>query len=592
MKKNLFVLMLAAVMLLTGGLAACNRKPNDDDMRPSAGDMKYFHSGLVSAQNEDGKYGFINDRDETKIAFQYDYASGFFFDGAAMIQQNGKYFLIDAKGNELSQRYDEITPLPQEQSLWYMLLGISMDNAMFLASNNGAEKADFLSCKGKKIFELETSKFKLYDLSGNYLIVTDGAAYPDTKRGVIDITTGKTVYKTEYDGVGHTPNWTSDFGYDNYFRLYKDGKCALGDAKGKVLTEFKYASIESWFSHGLGWAKMESTPMAADPNTHILLDTSGKEVFTKEGSYTMGSYDSKGIAYFYIGVGAGRVKGYMDRSGNELISVTQQTSVVPSISETLEHESGSDFIVRRSFNAGYRVYTVYDVKGNKLNEFGPGTESELYLRDKGNVLYLFETVDGITTVTPLNGKAQRTAVKIVLEASEQFDLNDSEHGMTTIRRSDGNHRIVDKTGKKITDGRLSYSPSGFDEILGFFKDAEFLCFQKDGKIGYLDFKGNVVVPANFDDAIPPIAGAKLYGVMNDGGKWGFADKNGALKIAAKYDLVLWFLDGLAMVRLDGKFGFVDESGAEVVAPLYTDINGMFSILGLFGGGGAGSPGPA
>jgi hypothetical protein len=52
------------------------------------------------------------------------------------------------------------------------------------------------------------------------------------------------------------------------------------------------------------------------------------------------------------------------------------------------------------------------------------------------------------------------------------------------------------------------------------------------------------------------------------GKYGYRDAAGALVVPAAYDMAWAFREGRALVLLDGKFGFVDTAGNEVVPPRY------------------------
>ena len=52
------------------------------------------------------------------------------------------------------------------------------------------------------------------------------------------------------------------------------------------------------------------------------------------------------------------------------------------------------------------------------------------------------------------------------------------------------------------------------------------------------------------------------------GKWGFKDQQGNVVVRATYDAVFDFSDGMARVRNKDKFGFVDATGKEVVKPKY------------------------
>ncbi|MEG1700059.1 MAG: WG repeat-containing protein, partial [Alistipes sp.] len=52
--------------------------------------------------------------------------------------------------------------------------------------------------------------------------------------------------------------------------------------------------------------------------------------------------------------------------------------------------------------------------------------------------------------------------------------------------------------------------------------------------------------------------------FSENGKRGFVDKNGTVVIPLKYDDVGNFREGLAGVRLNGKYGYIDKNGTVVI----------------------------
>ena len=51
--------------------------------------------------------------------------------------------------------------------------------------------------------------------------------------------------------------------------------------------------------------------------------------------------------------------------------------------------------------------------------------------------------------------------------------------------------------------------------------------------------------------------------MNINGKWGYIDKSGTLVIPARYDDAWDFSEGLAHVNLNGRWFYIDKNGNEV-----------------------------
>ena len=61
---------------------------------------------------------------------------------------------------------------------------------------------------------------------------------------------------------------------------------------------------------------------------------------------------------------------------------------------------------------------------------------------------------------------------------------------------------------------------------------------------------------------------KLYSIQKDG-KWGFTNHEGEVVVPCKYDLVTELNSyGFAGVKQDGKWGVIDASGKVVVVPSY------------------------
>ncbi len=92
-------------------------------------------------------------------------------------------------------------------------------------------------------------------------------------------------------------------------------------------------------------------------------------------------------------------------------------------------------------------------------------------------------------------------------------------------------------------------------------------FNRKGKWGYRDRKGNVVIQPDYDDAFE--FSEDLACVEKDG-KNGYIDKNGNVVVDFKYDTATSFSDGLASVTIGEKSGYIDKEGNEVV-PVRFDV---------------------
>ena len=88
------------------------------------------------------------------------------------------------------------------------------------------------------------------------------------------------------------------------------------------------------------------------------------------------------------------------------------------------------------------------------------------------------------------------------------------------------------------------------------------------KYGFIDKRGNMVIEPVFDDAGDFVEG--LVRVATDN-KYGFIDKNGNAAIPMEYELVSEFSEGLAGIYVQGKWGFVNNKGEIVIKPRFSNV---------------------
>ncbi|GEM_PF-3106308 len=79
----------------------------------------------------------------------------------------------------------------------------------------------------------------------------------------------------------------------------------------------------------------------------------------------------------------------------------------------------------------------------------------------------------------------------------------------------------------------------------------------EGKFGYADGAGKLIIPARFDGAD---AFSEGLAVVLDSGRFGYIDSRGRFAIPAVYRLACAFRDGRASVRFDSSWLFIDRGG--------------------------------
>jgi hypothetical protein len=106
---------------------------------------------------------------------------------------------------------------------------------------------------------------------------------------------------------------------------------------------------------------------------------------------------------------------------------------------------------------------------------------------------------------------------------------------------------------------------------------------QNGKIGYIDQTGKIVISPQFDvgflnqSTLNVVRFSEGLAVVKVKGKWGYIDKTGAVVIKPVYTDAWPFSEGLAEVRVtDGRSGYIDKSGKMIVAPISNIGSNPFS----------------
>jgi len=88
---------------------------------------------------------------------------------------------------------------------------------------------------------------------------------------------------------------------------------------------------------------------------------------------------------------------------------------------------------------------------------------------------------------------------------------------------------------------------------------------KDGKSGFINHNGQIVIGFQFDGASSFSEGLARIFV---GDKVGFIDTNGSVVIPPKFDSALGFSDGLSVVTIGDKEGYINKTGDTIIKPVF------------------------
>jgi hypothetical protein len=114
-------------------------------------------------------------------------------------------------------------------------------------------------------------------------------------------------------------------------------------------------------------------------------------------------------------------------------------------------------------------------------------------------------------------------------------------------------------GKVLNDPRVNSKKVGEQYGIKYFQ------FIENGKMGFRDLDGKIVIKPKFDEAEMFSEG---YSAVKMDDKWGLIDEKGKYKIEPSFEYLGSVHNGLSSYRQNDKYGFVDVSGKEKIKPQF------------------------
>jgi len=147
-----------------------------------------------------------------------------------------------------------------------------------------------------------------------------------------------------------------------------------------------------------------------------------------------------------------------------------------------------------------------------------------------------------------------TALLAPLRAQQTRRLG-PEDGLLVVS-VEGKDGFIDLTGRMVI-------PATFD-FAWQFSEGRASAWQ-NGRAGFIDRSGKFVIPRVFEYARAFHEG---LAEVELGGRWGFVRMDGQLSIQPQFEETRPFSEGRAPVRIDGRWGYVDRAGVLVIAAQY------------------------
>lgn len=378
----------------------------------------------------------------------------------------------------------------------------------------------------------------------------------DEQYGVLDFQ-GNMVVDVKYNQIsadGYCSNQGSyeKTGYIVAKKLSDGMQFGYINHKGKIVLDTKYESVEralEYEDENAYLIAMQKGKKGVFKNQKKLIDLNFQNItysalskvfiVNKNGKYGFyrlngkailkPEYSSYSIAGNYISVKQEEETKLFDINGN-LINTNSYTKMI-------ETENPAYFIAE-------------DEQGNHSIISKDIKIDEKYVQ----VSYAFDHYFIVTDHTEKVGVIN--AVTGEMEINPKYDfilLIDGSHCLQAI---DGMNNLVD-----IYSQDLKKTVTMKDGIVEHINE-EYSIVYSESDMKYINSKGEVV------ENTEVYPNKKLHTIQKDG-KWGFCDENGNLVVKCEYDIATELNEyGFAGIKKDGKWGVIDETGKVIVEPAY------------------------
>lgn len=427
------------------------------------------------------------------------------------VYTEGKWGVIDSRGNIIIQpEYDEYIVVPDSSKAIF----ICTVDANY---ENNTYDTRVLNANGEELFtEYDlVEAIENYDSSNNLWYETDILKVSqDGKWGIIN-TDGRVIVAPEYDSIEALK------GVRNSLLTEKDNHYGIMDHTGSVIIENNYKEIRpisAQYENGyivindenqygvINYNKSvavenkydEVKPVYGNGNYYIAREGEDWRIVNTEGQeYLAGTYDN----IFSI-QGENAVVEQNNKYG--LVSITDNRQLLEMNYDSITYATGNNYIVSREGK-----YGVMNAEGNTLVE--PQYTNIVY-RASANI-YEATKEDYTSDLMDANLQVQLSNV-IVSEVNET-------NGYIKVRQDDKdryyNFRFEERTNREIlTTNTL------------------FLSQNEEGKYGFVDRNGNVVVNYIYDDAREQ--NDYGYASVKQNGLWGAIDSTGNVAVTPSLSL--------------------------------------------------------
>ena len=423
------------------------------------------------------------------------------------VYSSNKWGVINQEGNiVIEPSYQEMIIIPDKtKDIFICMYNVNEETGEYKTKAlNSKNEEIFTDYEQIEVLENSDKNDNIWFEEGILRVKKNG------KYGLIDLE-GKEVLSCEYDEI------TTLDGIENSLILVKDNKKGLANDKGSIIIEPLYKDIIN-----LGETYKEGYITIDEQGKYGLISTTKKQILENKFDEIKQIY----LNNYYIVVENGEEK-IINSSGEEILKGT---------SNKIQSATQKGFIIKEN-----DLYGEIDTTGEKLIETEYQELKELkentYLAKKNDKYGIIDEVQNIKIPFEYTGITYNDKANLFIAEDENYntsifdkDYNKKIEGML-IEVDTENSYIRMRINDEYKYYNFNCEEKSNTEILA---DNTLFLSKKDGKYGYVDKKGNVVVECIYDDATEQ----NQYGyvAVKKNGLWGSLNSEGKEIIEAKYNL--------------------------------------------------------
>ncbi len=347
----------------------------------------------------------------------------------------------------------------------------------------------------------------------------------DGKYGTINLQ-GKELLPIEYEEIEPI------IGIENSLKIKKDGKYGITNDKGKIILEPKYSSIAQ-----LGDDNKSGYIVQDENGKYGIVDYSANTILKCE-------YDAISKVYQnekYVVTKSGK-QIVVDKEGKELLNNAKYDE----ITGILKNEEG--VIYKKNQKYGIMKITGEDIITPTYDELKEA-KTELYIMKKNGKFGIIDMQNNEKIAAQYTNITYQETANMYIAEKENFEsdiidnnLNIKLSGILLTFDTD-NVYIKMRQNENVKYYNFNFEEKQDTEI---FTNQTLFLRKQDGKYGFVDKEGNIVVDYQYEEATEP--NEYGYAGIKKDGKWGSIDRTGKVVQEPTYNL-----DNYLLVDFIGKW---------------------------------------